>query len=317
MRGKYSNFDQAYGAWRQMVDKGLSSRYGVLSNQIAFAETLMMEAQKEGRSEDALNILSDLAQFGTTAGQAVQALSLIKRLSPEGQLMHYNRVVENFANSGKKGKTPANVQTVMTTQEDIDKLLNSMTELRKLKRFEANGGKMTEAVARRIAELEKEIEALQTKLAPQLEKYNRLVQEKNATTLERNKLKREEKTLPKNIKDTEERIKNLRAEIDDLNNELEPKRMELQAKLADEDLAKEEGGAVSIAHLPSGKEIDDWMKAKRQQEIDAEEKAKQDYIKSFIDPDNPRELTEIFKHIAEELYMLKNSKADREVRMCR
>jgi hypothetical protein len=48
-----------------------------------------------------------------------------------------------------------------------------------------------------------------------------------------------------------------------------------------------------------------------------EEKAKQDYIKSFIDPDNPRELTEIFKHIAEELYMLKNSKADREVRMCR
>lgn len=84
-----------------------------------------------------------------------------------------------------------------------------------------------------------------------------------------------------------------------------------------EDLAKEEGGAVSIAHLPSAKEIDEWMKAKRQQEIDAEEKAKQDYIKSFIDPDNPRELTEIFKHIAEELYMLKNSKADREVRMCR
>ena len=72
-----------------------------------------------------------------------------------------------------------------------------------------------------------------------------------------------------------------------------------------EDLAKEEGGTVSLAHLPSGKEID------------AEEKAKQDYIKSFIDPDNPRELTEIFKHIAEELYMLKNSKADREVRMCR
>jgi len=84
-----------------------------------------------------------------------------------------------------------------------------------------------------------------------------------------------------------------------------------------EELAKEEGGAVSIAQLPSSKEIDDWMEAMRQQEIDAEEKAKQDYIKSFIDPDNPRELTEIFKHIAEELYMLKNSKADREVRMCR
>ena len=80
-----------------------------------------------------------------------------------------------------------------------------------------------------------------------------------------------------------------------------------------EDLAKEEGGTVSLAHLPS---IDEWMKAKRQQEIEAKEKAKQDYIKSFIDPDNPRELAEVIKHIAEELYMLKNSKADREVRMC-
>ena len=84
-----------------------------------------------------------------------------------------------------------------------------------------------------------------------------------------------------------------------------------------EELAKEEGGAVSIAHLPSAKEIDEWMKAKQQQEIEAEEKAKQDYIKSFIDSDNPRELAEVIKHIAEELYMLKNSKADREVRMCR
>ena len=57
----------------------------------------------------------------------------------------------------------------------------------------------------------------------------------------------------------------------------------------------------------------DWEEERHRQEREAAEKAKEDYIRTIIDPDNPRELTDVLRKIAEELYFLHQNKAERPV----
>ncbi len=69
---------------------------------IALGERLIQEAMKRGDTVVAGNLIQDVAILGTELGQKVQALSIIKRLTPEGQLRMLQRTVERGKIKGDK-----------------------------------------------------------------------------------------------------------------------------------------------------------------------------------------------------------------------
>jgi hypothetical protein len=85
---------------------------------IALGERLIQEAIKKGDTKTAGELIQEVAILGTELGQKVQALSIIKRLTPEGQLQMLQRVVERGKTKGDKA-----YEGVEFTQEMIDKIL--------------------------------------------------------------------------------------------------------------------------------------------------------------------------------------------------
>ena len=85
---------------------------------IALGERLLQEAIKKGDTKTAGELIQDIAILGTELGQKVQALSIIKRLTPEGQLKMLQKVVERGKTKGDKA-----YEGVELTQDMIDKIL--------------------------------------------------------------------------------------------------------------------------------------------------------------------------------------------------
>lgn len=65
-------------------------------DDIALGERLIQETIKRGEFEKATQIVADVTILGTELGQAVQAMSMISRLSPAGQLMYLERAVKRI-----------------------------------------------------------------------------------------------------------------------------------------------------------------------------------------------------------------------------
>ena len=68
------------------------------AKDIALGERLIQEYIKNGEYEKATDLIYDVTIIGTELGQAVQAMRLIKRLSPQGQLAYLQRAVERINN---------------------------------------------------------------------------------------------------------------------------------------------------------------------------------------------------------------------------
>ncbi|MBO5967850.1 MAG: hypothetical protein J6S14_05055 [Clostridia bacterium] len=87
---------------------------------IVLGERLIQEAIKRGDTQTAGKLIEDVAILGTELGQKVQALSIIKRLTPEGQLRMLQRTVERGKTKGDKA-----FEGVEITQEMIDHILKT------------------------------------------------------------------------------------------------------------------------------------------------------------------------------------------------
>ena len=87
---------------------------------IALAERLIQEAIKQGDTGLASELIMDTAIIGTDLGQKVQALSLIQRLTPEGQLKFYQKLVTRAKVKGDKS-----FQNVEITPEMVELILNA------------------------------------------------------------------------------------------------------------------------------------------------------------------------------------------------
>lgn len=87
---------------------------------IALAERLIQEAIKQGDTSLASELIMDTAIIGTDLGQKVQALSLIQRLTPEGQLKFYQKLVIRAKVKGDKS-----FQNVEITPEMVELILNA------------------------------------------------------------------------------------------------------------------------------------------------------------------------------------------------
>ncbi len=85
---------------------------------VALGERLLQEAMKKGDTKTAGELIQNIAILGTELGQKVQALSIIQRMTPEGQLKMLQKIVNRGKAKGDKA-----FEGVEITQEMIDKIL--------------------------------------------------------------------------------------------------------------------------------------------------------------------------------------------------
>lgn len=105
-------------------DSLLRSDKRIGKNDIALGELLIQEAAKRGDTDTVVKLVADVAALGTEMGQNVQALRILKRLSPEGRLMASQRMVQriNEQHRGKKGW-----KDVTIPKENVQDLLSQTT----------------------------------------------------------------------------------------------------------------------------------------------------------------------------------------------
>lgn len=92
----------------------------VTTEDIVLGERLIQEALNKGDTKTASELIENVAILGTELGQKIQALSIIQRLTPEGQL----RVLQKVVNRGKT-KGDVAFENVEITQEMKDKILST------------------------------------------------------------------------------------------------------------------------------------------------------------------------------------------------
>jgi hypothetical protein len=93
-------------------------------NDIVLGERLIQEAIKAQDYETATDLIGQVAVLGSELGQQVQALYLIKKLTPEGRLKTLQTIVnrENQTNKNLKGRK------IVVAQEDAQAILSSQTQ---------------------------------------------------------------------------------------------------------------------------------------------------------------------------------------------
>jgi hypothetical protein len=106
---------------RQIVDTDIDEATRIVKgNSPATAETnamaqlLMQKAQQEGRFQDAIDIVEITSKKATDAGQAIQALSMWGRLTPEGMLKFAQKSMD-----GKGKLTPDDAKHITDSMNKI------------------------------------------------------------------------------------------------------------------------------------------------------------------------------------------------------
>jgi hypothetical protein len=90
---------QAASEWKTAFDSGKR----ITDKDIALGEALIIEAGKRGDTERAIELISEVGIAATEAGKVVQAIKLLKRMTPEGQVYYLSKVVERL--NKERGKT--------------------------------------------------------------------------------------------------------------------------------------------------------------------------------------------------------------------
>jgi hypothetical protein len=85
---------KAASEWKTAFDSGK-----ITDKDIALGEALIIEAGKRGDTERAIELISEVAIAATEAGKAVQAIKLLKRMTPEGQVSTIRKNVQNNIDS--------------------------------------------------------------------------------------------------------------------------------------------------------------------------------------------------------------------------
>lgn len=93
------------------------------ASDMALAQRVLQEAVKKKDVKTAQTLLMDIAILGTDLGQATQALSIIQKLTPEGQLKLYTRIVQRAKARGEKS-----FNDVEITEEMVKKILDAYNE---------------------------------------------------------------------------------------------------------------------------------------------------------------------------------------------
>lgn len=116
-----ANESIATKGWQQNY-KDLHSRMTtgdkITAQDIALATRVAQEAQKAGDAHATFDILTDLTVVASEFGQGLQAVKILKRLSPEGQLMAFMKTQKRINDSlEKQGKKRVKTMSKETAEE--------------------------------------------------------------------------------------------------------------------------------------------------------------------------------------------------------
>lgn len=115
-----SDLDGAYA--RIMQEKPI-----VDAEYMAMGQDLVRRFQNEGRYEDALNVLEKVSKEGSKSGQAIQALSMWRNMTPEGMLAHAQRQI-NRANA----ELPKGKQKIELTPDEAEFITGKMKQVQEI-----------------------------------------------------------------------------------------------------------------------------------------------------------------------------------------
>lgn len=134
-------FDGALQQWRAIQ----LAKDAATKKDIVLGETLYTEAVARGDTQLAMQLAIELSVEGTRAGQAVQAMSVLKKLSPSGQLYYLQKVTDRLQ-SDLDHRMQNKAPTLKIDQQLAGNLLGAKTKAD----MEAAAGKIKRDLADQI-----------------------------------------------------------------------------------------------------------------------------------------------------------------------
>ena len=143
-------FDGARGRWNAALESGNTKK-----NDIALGERLYVEAANRGDYQAAMEILGQVAAEATIAGQKVQAIRLIKRMGPAGELLTLEQTVRKI----QKEIEPKVKKLQKKNDGEINRL-EQETHKAKEEAGQTADAQQKKAIEREIARMEKRMAEL-------------------------------------------------------------------------------------------------------------------------------------------------------------
>lgn len=117
-------YDRILGEWDAHAD----SDYMPKKQDIALGEMLFKEAAEVGDYETAMRVLADVAEMGTKAGQVVQAMSLLKKMTPQGQLYYFQRTVDRLNADNRKRIESGRMEQLIINRDLAKQVMEASTQ---------------------------------------------------------------------------------------------------------------------------------------------------------------------------------------------
>lgn len=114
--------DDFDGVKDTLVGRLKNKDYALSATDFEDSRQIISRLINNGKEAEALNLLEDISRAGSKAGQAVQALSLWNKLTPEGAVLHAQRIVDRFNQQYPK-------QAVKLSELQIGKIANLQKEV--------------------------------------------------------------------------------------------------------------------------------------------------------------------------------------------
>ena len=107
------------------LESKLNEGKHLTKDDMVMGQRLIQEYIKLGDSEKAMQAVTLTAEAGTQAGQMVQAMSMMRKLTPEGQLMALNRITQKLTNEYVK---PGEQEITLSKERAKDIMMSDTPE---------------------------------------------------------------------------------------------------------------------------------------------------------------------------------------------
>ncbi|MBS1382602.1 MAG: hypothetical protein HPZ89_10240, partial [Oscillospiraceae bacterium] len=198
-------FDGARGRWNAALESGKTNK-----NDIVLGERLYVEAANRGDYQAAREILAQVAAEATIAGQKVQAIRLIKRMGPAGELLTLEHAVRK-------------------TQKEIEP---------KVKKLQKNSSEQIESLKKSVVELENELKPVEKKLEQAKQALDAARAERDRILSLEKSAERKSETANKRASEIGERLPGLQESADRAQATWEQAKQALDAARAERDWLK-------------------------------------------------------------------------------
>lgn len=120
-----NGIQRGFAQWDEVVEGNRQ----VTKDDIVLAEMLYKMASRNGDTATAKKLAAEIAAFGTTAGQNVQAIRLLKKATPEGKLFYVQKVVEKLNSDIAKRNKNKKSETTFTSEE-VEEIAQELNDVK-------------------------------------------------------------------------------------------------------------------------------------------------------------------------------------------